>query len=117
RALEAQVLGQLAQALVGDVLDGGRPLAQGLHVRLVDVDPDHRGAGLGERHGEGQPDVAESDYPDRHGGASLRGRIPATAAATRSPARPSPYSGGRSGGGDRSSAASAASASRSTRTF
>ena len=40
-----------------------------------------------------------------------------SAATTRSPARPSPYSGGRVGGGARSSAARAASGSRSTSVF
>ena len=54
------------QALGRDVLDVGAPVTQRLDLARVDVEADDVPARLGERDGERQTDVAESDDADAH---------------------------------------------------
>src|SRR5207247_1088867 len=98
----------------GHVLHVRGALVDGRHAPWIRVDADHVVTGLGERHGERQTDVAQPDDPDSHDAGSVR---PVTALATCSAAWPSPYRAGWASGGERSSAAWAASASRPARTF
>jgi hypothetical protein len=56
-----------AQAVGRDILDVAVPGVDGRDLARVRVEADHLVAGLGELHGKGEPDVAESDDPYLHG--------------------------------------------------
>src|SRR5712691_12766344 len=54
------------QLLEARLVDGRPSLAEGLHLRLVDVDADHHMSGLGEAGARDQADVAGSHHCDAH---------------------------------------------------
>jgi len=72
------------QPLVSHVLDSRPALGDGRELARVDVHAHDRATRLGKSHGERQADIAQPHDPDGHADLSVR------AAATRSPARPSP---------------------------
>ena len=55
---------QRRHSLPGDVTDVGRSCLQLADAAGVEVDPDHREPGFGERDGQGETGVAETDQTD-----------------------------------------------------
>src|SRR5262249_54590526 len=80
--------------LGGNVVDVALAAVDRLDDGLGDVDHDHGLAGLGERLGEGQADIACTDDGD----IPAHAREAYRAAAIRSAVRPSPYSSGACAG-------------------
>src|SRR6476659_1890811 len=70
----SQAVDERREGVIADVLDVAAAFAQRLDLAWVGIEADHLVAGLGEGHGERQPDVAEPDDSDLHWGEFRHGQ-------------------------------------------